>query len=913
MMKNLRVVIIIVIIAVIVIFIGSAVRSYYIFLKEPVSPVTDALPANTSLLIRTKSVYSLFESVNNSALVDLFDRKNSGYFDISRFLDTIKQENNKLYELLQSGETVFAFVPDVNNKNRLFVAVSIGKSGLGNLNTRISELVVSQGYQVFKTDKGYYRIANPVNSVWYYINKGVFAISGDSSVLMNSYNTLESGKTLSTEKEFSKLLSTTGKSVDASILINNQILANTIWPTKAALVSEGTPFNGWSSLDLSIKKGEIALGGFTFTLSDHLFVGQEPVNFDQINDFPPTTAFALSVSLSDQQRYTAHFIKKDTIHVNGYDASINQPTEEIFRPTDHLRAWIGNTISLIYSNDYFRGASSEQMILITSKNADSAKWFLNPFIDPVNDSLGRLYYTSLCSDLWGNTFRLQGNLWCMITKNYVGISSNRSFLERFANSKGMKNKELQQIKDISGQSSNIFIYLKPNLVARWLENKDKGTDKLLVDFLGRNKTIGFQYSADKELQYTHAWMLLNPKRNNPVPEVKRKEVLQENTINNSNQAKEKKSSIIPRETPLQGDSRTDVESYAEIKIKSGSYQPQIVSGNKAGNKQIAVLSKKGNISMFDHTGKLKWSFETPEFIDGKLLEADVQKNGKTNYIAIGKKNLYILDQDGRQVKGSPVKLPGTYAGGGVLFDYDKKRDYRFLYIGDDQLIYNLTLKGVELPDWQKPKVSGTGTIIFHRIAGKDYLIYQYNDEVIKFFDRRGRERIKPDDSFKVSSGTSIFGNETNSKGIFLTVTNKGELVYLNNEGLLSRSTFAKYGTNPWFAYLDFDADGSKDFIFAKNNRIVAYTKLKKVIAENTLKKGNFGIPFIYSASQKDKWIFARNTETDEVIGFNNEGKLYAHKIESETDPIIFNPGGNLKEIIVTSKNGKLILRELDNL
>lgn len=912
-MKNLRVVIIVAIIAVIAIFIGSAIRSYYLFLKEPVSPVTSALPLNTSVVIRTKSVFRLFESVNNSALVDLFDKTNTGYFQISKCLDTIAVRNNKLYELLKSGESIFALVPGTGNNSSLMIAVSIGKTGLSNLNSRISDLAATQGYQVSNKGNGTFRIWNDKHVVWYYIEKGVFALSADSSLLLNSLNTLSSGKTLASNQLFSKLLSTTGKSVDASILLNNQILAQSVWPSKSSLITEGTPFDGWSSLDLNIKKGEVALGGFTYTQSNHMFKGQEPVDFDQLSDFPPTTAFALSVSLSDQNLYTANFNKKDTLHVQGYDASIKQSTDEIFRPDDHLRSWIGNSVSLIYSGDYFRGSTSEQMILISSKDADSAAWYLKPFIEPFNDSLGKLHYSTLCSDLWGSTFRMQGDLWCIITSNYVAISPGRNILERFANSRGMKDKELQQLKEFAGQSSNVFIYMKPHIIADWFMKKHKGSDKLMISFLGKCKSIGIQYNAGNDLQYTHAWMFLNPKKNIQTAEVK-KEVVTTNKLDDH--SKDSKENEIVPDTKIAASVETtyhDPEAYAEIKLKSGSYQPQIVSGKNNEKKQIAVLSKKGNVSMYDHTGKQLWSFDSPESLFDRLFEADVNKNGKINYIVVGKKNLYILDQDGKPVKGSPVKLPQTNAGNAALFDYDKKRDYRLLYIGTDKRIYNVTLKGIELPDWQKPKVSGEGDITFSRIAGKDYLIYQYKDQELKFFDRRGKERIKPAGSFKVSANSKVFANETNSKGTFITVTNNGEMVYITNEGNITKSTFGKNGSNSWFTYFDFNADGSKDFIFAHNNRIVAYTKLKKVIVERTLKSGTYGTPFIYSASQKDKWIFARDIETDEVTGFNNYGKTYPYKIVSDSDPIIFNPGGNLKEIIITSKGGRLILKELENL
>ncbi|MGE5317255.1 MAG: hypothetical protein ACM3ME_04610 [Chloroflexota bacterium] len=907
-MKNVRTGIIIVIIGTVIFFIGSAIRSYYLFLKEPVAPVTDALPSNTSLIISTKSVFRLFESVNNSALVDLLNKKDSYFPEINNCIDSIELKYKSTHDLIKSTEVVFALTDD--SRQSFLIGISVGKTGINNINDKINEIIESKGLAVVRETNGFYSISANSGKVWYYIRKGILVMSPDSSLLNSSLQTLISGKNLNTDAGFKRLRQSTGKSSDACVMLNNQALARSIWPEKAALLRNGTPFDGWTSFDVTIKKGEVALGGFTFSNSQHLLKGQQPIYNTSYLLYPPGTSFALTLTLSDQQSFIANYFNSDTLHVNGYDASIKQPTTEIFRPKRHLNAWIGNSVSLIVTKGFFRGGAAERLVIIESKDKDSAMAYLKPYIEPINDSLGRFCYSTICEDLWGPVFSLPGELYCLISNKSVVFSASRRLIDQFNSNQGARDKDLRKIREIASEKSNVFIYLEPQSIGEWMRKKNQAGNASLVRFLAGNTSIGFEYSVDKELQYTHAWLALNPKRNNPSED---KELTADLNppVRNDKAVSEEVREVSKEEKVV--NEQSIQPAFKEIPLKSGSYKPQVITGKNKNEKRIAILTKKGTLSIYDHTGGLLWTFDCKESTFEKLLEADYNRNGRTNYLITTKNKLYILDTEGNEIKGSPVRLPETATGGFSLIDYENNRDYRLLYVGSDEKLYNITLKGKELPDWQKPKVSGTGYVSFVRSGGKDYLVYQYEDKVLRVFDRRGRERLKFNNKFTISPKAQIYPNKTNSKGVLLTVNASGEMVYISDQGTLSKSSFGRFGTSTWFTYTDFNADGVMDFIFAKNNRIVAYTKMKSVIADRVLKKGTFGTPVVYSSSTKDRWIFARNIETDEVTGFNNKGKSYPVSIKSESDPIIFNPGGSLKEIMLTSKNGKLIITELGDL
>ncbi len=914
-MRSLRIVIILAIISVIAIFVGSAARSYYKFLKEPLSPVINAVPSDASVIIKTKNVFHFFNAINNSVLSDLLGTLED-FTTINRYIDSITLNNPKLFNFLESNEVLFAIVPGSAEKMSLLFITSVGKSSLGTINNYIKSVLTDNEYSTIKINNHLYRLNHEGISNWYYIKQGVFAISNDSLVLFNSYNSLVYDSSIATNESFYKLYNTGGKKVDANIIVNTKVLAASLVPHLYKKLEKATPFDQWTTFDLNIKKSEVLFGGFTFTTSRHLFIGQEPVEFSELSDYPRNTAMAITLSLSDQELYSSHFFKGDTIHVKGFDSSIGEQNKEIFNRKKHINAWIGNSVSMIYTQDYFRGDNSGMIMMVRHSNADSARSYLLPYLEPQGDSIFNMHFASFPEKLWGSLFNMQGKLYCRFIGDHVIFSPSKRMLKIFDSENTLSNsKEFKVAKEWSGNSSNMFILLRPDVVGKWLNDSRSGSNRDLVNFFKENSSIGIQYSAGNDLQYTLGWLI--PKAQNNLKKKEKSKIPNNKT---DNKATELANADSKTDVSLNKSQETTDERIVKSKEKQLAFDLntrtstiQIVNGKSKNSKLISVIQSNGKINLLDNRGNKVWDYNAQGPIISKISEIDYYRNGRTQYLFSTNNKLIIIDQEGKEIKESPVRLPKAAKSEISVFDYDNKKEYRILYVGTDNRIYNITIQGLELPDWRKPVVSGQGKIEFHRTHGKDYITYKNIDGSIRIYDRRGKERIKVDLDLKLSKQTKLFSNTTNSKGIFISVSEKGELIYIDGNGKISKSNFGKFTNNPWFTYEDFDSDGSKDFIFAEDEQIIAFNRLKeKIAAINT--KGKFGVPFVYASSSQDVWIFARNTKTNEITGINNKGKIYKGlSIKSNSDPIIFNPGGSMKEIMVTTRDNKLVLTELEGL
>lgn len=903
-MKNIRYIIISVILIVILVFIGSAVRSWYLFIKEPVSPVVKALPVNSAVIVKTGSVFSMFDAISQSSALELF-AGNTEYRSIEMLLDSIELNSLKLYNILKSNDVFFAWTQNENNGTGWLISTSVGKTSQKRVTGYITEFIDNK-YLVAKANSNLYKISGQDGQLWYYVKQGIFTISNDSLSITNSYNNITSDSTLVTDPHFMKLLETGGKRVEANILINNQVFASFLTKTKAESL-KNTPFDKWTSLDVNVRKGELLLDGFTLSSASTLFDNQQPVEYKPGNGYPENTALGFSIILSHPEDYISGISGTDTLHFKDYDAATGQTASQLFDLDEHLYPWLGNSVSYILTTNYFKGDKSQILILIESRNSAVAASCLQSFIQPTNDSTGMMKYRAFAERIFGKAFRITQPVYYSFVNGFLALSPDQQLLSAYSNQQTSKNSLIATAEEFAGKNSNLFIFLKPEAVKSWLLKNNKNASSAWVSFLSKNKTIGIQYSGGADLQYTHVWMV--PQPGNSYSQLA--QAAPANVLSDSN-IKPETDTVAKTEKETQKSPRVLEKETSEIAITGDNYKPVIVSDETGKNKRIALISRNNTLTMYDHAGKALWSFKASGKVLPQILVADYNKNGRICYLLPTSDKLHIINAQGKEIKGSPIKLPGGAAGNIAIFDYDRRKDYRLLYVGKDSRLYNITLQGTELPDWQKPKVEGKGTVQFFRTSGRDFLVYK-NDDDLKIFDRRGRERIKINEKLNLSATAPVFENKTNSKGLFISISKNGELVYINEKGTISKSTFHHFNQQPWFHYTDFNNDGSMDFLFADSKEVVVFDRMKEVLTRQLYKNGSLSNPEVYFSSPRNLWIFSRNTKSKEIVGFSNSGKILKKSILSETDPVIFNPGGSLKELLVTTHKGKLILTPLEKM
>jgi len=889
------------------------VRNYYLFLKEPVAPLTDAIPEQTAVIIKTGSLQNLIKVIRSSALGKMPDDSTSGspYQNLVSFFEKYSEKSDYFSSLAEQNEIMICLVPDKDSQPQFLFLAAIGKTSPGDIRDEI-EKIMPAGTQIEKINHkpaDLYKIRINEREYWFFISKGVLAFSLNREIIEQSCLTTSLKTNLTTDRSFGKLSKTSGKRVDGILIINNRKLANLVFRLEEEKITDlrTSLFNGWTALDLHIEEDRVIMDGFTSGRNDTtLLSGQEAVEAEHFKLFPAETAFALSLSISNQEKYTTGFFKKDTMQLSGYDSANNVSSKEIFRRKEHLRSWIGNTISLVAMPRYFAGEDSARMTLIGLKNADSAKLALKPFMQAYRGDIRIFTAVNLPESMWGRLFSAERKQYCIISDQFLIISPSWKLLDSYLQQKSENRllgntRHFQEAAGLMMEKSNLNIWLLPDICRNYFNNQtnDKGNKapEKWLNLPASTELIYIQVSAGEPLMYTHAIALLKQKTTHNIPPDP-VQIQKADSLKN-----DKKQASAPPQAENSDKSATSNGDISGVRL---------LSGKKAGD-NLLLTNRKNTIEAWSGKGKLLWAFTCKSEPSGEVYE--IEKGGEKGkqYLIGSGEYLHIVGENGKEVKGSPVKLPAGINGSIAVIDYDRNRDYRVLYPGKDKLIHNLTLKGEALTTWQKPELSNNlaGPVQFFRTAGKDYLLYADSKGHLSVIDRRGRQRIGVAEEFRISSGSAVFENRTNSKGLFLMVSKKGTLSYLDGNGRISESDFGDYGKDPWFDYLDFNGDGESDFIFCGNGQVVVHSKMKKVIASSSIKKADFSKPFIYT-SKKVSWLAVRDRKSNKVLVFNNKNQALGRELLlSETDPVILPAEGSGKPVMVTLLNKKLVFTTLE--
>jgi hypothetical protein len=146
--------------------------------------------------------------------------------------------------------------------------------------------------------------------------------------------------------------------------------------------------------------------------------------------------------------------------------------------------------------------------------------------------------------------------------------------------------------------------------------------------------------------------------------------------------------------------------------------------------------------------------------------------------------LYVLDRNGKVVRPFSIKLPSTEPIHPLsVFDYDQRRDYRFVVTqGKSLIMYNSKGKRVNGFNFKKTKTTILNSPVHIRIDKKDYIAVQEESGKLNLLNRVGKTRVK------VKEQISFSGTEVSSYlKTFTTSDKSGNLVQVDTKGNVIRT------------------------------------------------------------------------------------------------------------------------------
>ncbi|MEZ4810777.1 MAG: ribonuclease HII [Allomuricauda sp.] len=558
-------------------------------------------------------------------------------------------------------------------------------------------------------------------------------VLGSSQILME--NMVRAKKNNPVNPTLEKLYQTTAVGKSATIFLNVEE-SPSIFSLKDGEDKIEKPFSEWVSLDFSANSDEVSLTGIAMAPDStknfiNLFKGTSPL----INKTPllaPLNAQAIvSYTFDDYQV----FAKNQNTYLDR-----TKPVDSLFNTVEE--------VGLIYLNDQkvalLNSFGTESLsAFLESNKTDSQTYQGSEVVELGNKDFLAESFNPLLQDFESNYYTILENSFVFsedretlqtIINNYRNTSS-------FANSPGYQTSKSMLANESSmlivSNDAGINFFADQSLVPK-LSNSIKETD--LSDY-----AFAAQMVADRD--FAHLNFLVS----------KIGKTIVSNTV-----------------TPL-----FTLELDTDLAI-----DPQFVKNHRTNEQEIVVQDKNYVLYLISTEGKVLWTKQLNGRIQGAVQQVDIYKNGRLQLAFCTNNQFMLVDRNGDDVPPFKIDFEGGNLNPLAIFDYEGKKDYRFvitqgrkvyMYNNKAQVVNGFTFKEASSPIIAAPK--------HFRVANKDYLVFQLEDNTLKILHRVGNDRIKVPEKIDFSNNeVFLYKNKislTNKNGVLHQIDTQGKLTATN--------------------------------------------------------------------------------------------------------------------------------------
>ncbi len=212
--------------------------------------------------------------------------------------------------------------------------------------------------------------------------------------------------------------------------------------------------------------------------------------------------------------------------------------------------------------------------------------------------------------------------------------------------------------------------------------------------------------------------------------------------------------------------------------------PQFVKNHRTNKQEIVVQDENNVLYLISNKGKIIWKKELASAVQGKIHQIDIYKNGKLQLAFTTNNEFLVLDRNGKEVQPFTIKHEGGNLNPLAVFDYDGKKDYRFVVTqGTRVFMYNNKGKIVSGFKYKKAESDILGPPQHFRINRKDYLCFKLANGQLKLLNRVGNVRVRVTEKIDFSENDiKLYKNKfslTTAKGVLYQIDTGGKIEKTN--------------------------------------------------------------------------------------------------------------------------------------
>lgn len=704
---------------------------------------------------------------------------------------------------------------------------------------------------------------NQNSAFWFTVRKGIFLGSFHAHLLKKSIDQLSLNIPSILNTHFSTVEQIAGKKTDATLFISYPMIYPFLerqlqesWVTEAY---KAASFAGWTVLDLSLGKDEVALNGYTLVTDTSgqyagIYSGQIPQKILVPAILPSTTVSLVFTGISDMAKYYRSFQAFVT-----QKSGFSDPYPELARIqrlnhmdfSDNFIPWIGKEMCLATALPHDTSIPAYNYAVFRMNDPYLADSLLErirhvPGLRPVTRVSGK----NLLVDLG-----LPGLLPSLFGKKYATVTGScYSFVDEYA---VFSNDFLSLEYLIEQYQRKNTLNVNPRFIGL---AEHQITDATSLVWFNTPSTI------------TRLKAILREELMEPVAGVidslKKFESL---TLRLVNSPKGLSTSLLLTYNPLPGNDGPKKWEAALDTLMSG--QPQIFFPTSVSISRILVMDVSNTLYAFDPGGKLQWKVKLSAKPLGTISQV-VLPDQDTVFIFNTSANLVAIRRNGSAVNGFPLKLPEPALSGLTTAAGPDGKTILFIPVKSAMILaYRI---GDKKP-YQTIRTGMAGEIETPvqvlKTLKKEYLAVKSTHGEVSFHSTDGQPAIRLHPELRVDPQSTFYINLTNKKGIFLTQGLGGKVVYIAENGKTTTESIRRYPHVPLFLYDDINRNGSWNFIFYEGNKLDILNRLGRMVYSYLFTREITVPPYLIRLPDGTPLIGAVAGPSGEVYLFGKDGLL----------------------------------------
>ena len=558
---------------------------------------------------------------------------------------------------------------------------------------------------------------------------GKITISSSRVILENLIKYFDEPKTFTELEKLNEIASTTK---NASLFINlqhSESLAKSLLKENSAL--KISLFSDWILVDVNANQNHMNLNGISVTKDSinnylNLFKDTNPLANTTPSLAPRSADAILSYTFDD---YTAFALNQQRY------LGLDSPKDSLLNTVEEIGFIYQNGDKTVLLNTY----GSEQLSeYITSIKKSETEYQGNQILGLNKPDFLNLYLNPLIANYKAN--------FCTIVENAFIFAENKKALELIINSNKNgstfeKTDVFASAKDALADESSILFVSNAKGIAQMLDNDF--SKEFIEDFKKakfNKNTFAAQIVADKGFFHT-------------------------NVVIQQTGRKSKINTVSPLFTLLLD---------ADLAMN-----PQFVTNHRTNKKEIVVQDQENNLYLISTQGKVLWKKQLNGQVQGKIHQVDIYKNKRLQLAFTTNNQFLILDRNGKEVKPFVKKYEGGNLNGLAVFDYENKKDYRFVVTqGNKVFMYNnkgSIVRGFKYTQAESAILQAPKHLA---ITNKDYLVFTLQNGDLKILNRVGNVRTSVKGKIDFSQNeVYLYKNKfvlTDKKGVLHQIATNGK-------------------------------------------------------------------------------------------------------------------------------------------